>query len=231
MSIVRASAPEQQGYPERNMPYRSQEEIAIRQGVEDWLRAKHKSARVVHELVVGRGDARADVAAIGTDHFVATEIKSSYDSTSRLMQQACLFRLVAPELWIVAAEKHVEDTDLVRYLMPSVGVARAKYKLVPRDPKKMWSEKDATNVEIEVLHPAKPFKPHPSSMLQLLWVNELWNEASRHRLVMTPSSRPGTHGFLVNKMLKLDPHEQMASVCRQLRARQAQWRADPPISY
>lgn len=199
----------------------------MRDALEQWARVKWPRARIVHELVVGRGDARADLAVIDVDHFVAIEIKSDSDSTTRLLHQAAMFRLVAPELWIVTCERYGDDAELVRFLMPTIGTARIKFRHRPGTEKHYQPE--IIGAEVEVTGRATPFTPHAKSMLQLLWVAELHAEARHHRVVATPSSRPGTHGFLVNKMLELDHDEQVRAVCRQLRQRQAQWRADPPM--
>jgi hypothetical protein len=39
----------------------------------------------------------------------------------------------------------------------------------------------------------------------------------------------GMHARLVEAMLRLGPAERLAAVCRQMRARDALWRADPPV--
>jgi hypothetical protein len=70
-------------------------------------------------------------------------------------------------------------------------------------------------------------EPHPRMALGLLWVNELWAEAERHRLIQG-KPRP-THVYLVGLLRKkLSPEEITTSVCRQLLGRDAFWRADPP---
>jgi hypothetical protein len=51
-------------------------------------------------------------------------------------------------------------------------------------------------------------------------------EAVRHRVWQ---GKYGTSAKLVSALLKLSHHEQVAAVCRQLRGRDALWRADPPI--
>jgi hypothetical protein len=215
MTLVHASEQFRQPPPEKR--YRSRQELDMRDRLETWARVCWPGARVVHELVVGRGEARADMAVIDVASFVAMEIKSDFDSASRLMAQVCMFRLVCPELYLVTGKRFSDDADLVRYLIPSVG----HIKIETDGP-------GSSDVPV-VTGIASRFEPHPKTMLQLLWVNELWNEATRHALVQTSSAKPGTHAFLVDKLLKLTPDEQMRSVCRQLRARKAYWRADPPI--
>jgi hypothetical protein len=71
------------------------------------------------------------------------------------------------------------------------------------------------------------FRPEPEAMLSLLWVGELAEEVQRFRLGGTDKA---PHRVLVARMLRLTAAEQLAAVCRQLRARDAVWRADPPIN-
>lgn len=159
------------------------------------------------------------VAFVSPDHLVAVEIKSEYDDTSRLMNQAGMFRLAVPELWIVAPHRHTKDVELIRYLMPSIGSALSDrdrpYGPLPSE------------FELEDIHPAAPFQPVPEACLSLLWVAELHAEASRARVIRGAARR--SHGALVAAMLTLTWPEHLAAVCRQIRARNAFWRADPPI--
>jgi hypothetical protein len=55
---------------------------------------------------------------------------------------------------------------------------------------------------------------------------ELYAEAVRFRVC---GAKAPTHAKLVSYLERLTPKEQLAAVCRQLRARSALWRADPPI--
>lgn len=207
-------------------PYRSTAELALRDAVERWGRSRWPDARVVHELVMDRGTVRADMAFVSPDHLVAIEIKSEYDDTSRLIHQAGMYRLAAPEVWIVAPARHAADVDLVGYLIPSLGLAKTdkdrvtggEYVLGP----------PPTQFEIEAAREPTPFAPVPRCALSLLWVAELADEARRARLLA--GGRPPTHANLVALLIdKLSSAEITTAVCRQLRARQAFWRADPPI--
>ena len=104
---------------------RSADEIAIRDAVEAWGRERWPDARIFHELAVDRGTSRCDVAFVTPGHIASIEIKSAYDVTARLLQQVSLFRLATPEVWVVTASKHRRDVSLIRYLLPTVGVAVA----------------------------------------------------------------------------------------------------------
>lgn len=203
--------------------YRSDQELAMRDALEGWCRSRWPDARLVHELVMGRGVVRADLAAVSPGHLAAFEIKSEYDDTSRLMHQVGMFRLAVPELWIVTAARHAEDAKALHYLLPSVGV------LLVTGAGEGRGKIDRTAVVIEVIAEATPFAPLAKAMLSLLWVAELAAEATRSRLIQCAPSKPPTHSRLVEAVLKLTPGEQMEVVCRQLRGREMMWRADPPV--
>lgn len=191
----------------------------MREAIEAWGRAKWPAARVVHELVMDRGSVRADMAFVSPDHLVAVEIKSEFDDTTRLLQQAGMFRLAVPELWIASPHRHTKDTDLIRYLMPSIGVA-----LTDRD--RQIGPLPA-EFKVEDVHQAAPFQPWAEATLALLWRSELCAEAQRHNLVQNANRL--THAQLLSRMLRLTWPEQLAAVCRQLRGREAFWRSDPPV--
>lgn len=221
MGMIRETTPDASARREDTRRiYRSEAELKMRDGVERWGRAKWPKARVVHELVMDRGTVRCDVAFVSPDHLVAVEIKSEHDDTSRLLNQAGMFRLSVPEIWIASPHRHVKDAELIRYLMPSVGVA-----LTDRD-RAMGQLPDEFN--IDEVHQPTPFKPWPEAMLALLWVAELHEEAERYRLIQGSKGRIN-HSSLIAKMLTLTWPEQLEAVCRQLRGRAAFWRADPPI--
>lgn len=215
MAIVRiAKSLEDQIQPSA-MKNRSSHELAMREALEPWGRARWPDCRVVHELVVGHGTCRADMAFVSPSHLVAIEIKSQHDYADRLFQQACMFSLAAPEVWICVHHRHIEDAQIVRHLMPHLGLI--EYKHLPGE-----------EPVLEVLHAAKKRRPHYQMLMGLLWSAELVDEAIRFRLIQSRS------GWTIIKMLailkKLTPEEQMAAVCRQLRGRDAFWRADPPLA-
>lgn len=197
--------------------FRSNDELGMRDAVDVWGRARWPAARVVHELVMARGSVRADMAFIEPDHLVSIEIKSVWDYTDRLINQACMFRLATPETWIVVDQKHLRDADLVHYLLPSIGVAVAR-----RD-----GEKGPFQIEVHRPH-ATFYLPNQEAMLSLLWVAELRAEAGLRGL--SPTQKMG-HAALVKLLLRLPAEERMEAVCRQLRARDALWRADPPVHF
>jgi hypothetical protein len=102
--MIREITPDAQGnYAGNKRPiYRSDNELKMREAVEAWGRPRWPNARVVHELVMGRGAVRADVAFITPNHIAVVEIKSDRDDTDRLLHQAGMFRAAVPELWIAS---------------------------------------------------------------------------------------------------------------------------------
>jgi len=215
MSLITETVPFDQAAPPTRR-YRSNDELEMRAAVERWGRERWPEARQVHELVMNRGSVRADMAIIGTDHFVSVEIKSEYDSTERLMNQSGMFRLASPELWLVMHQRHLRDADLIRYLIPSIGVVQA-----------VREKPYGGSFQIEVVHEAQRYDPLPVALLSLLWVAELHDEAVRRRLW---SGKAPTHAKLTALLERsLNRSEQIEAVCRQLRAREALWRADPRI--
>lgn len=208
--------------------YRSRDELSIRVALEAWGRTRWPQARQVHELVMGRGDARADMAFVSPDDLVVVEIKSIYDTAQRMIHQCGMFSLGAPEVWICADPRHDGDVGLLRHLLPGLGHIVAT-RVHAGDPVQGRAADHAFTVALEVV--AEPVRraPHPDALLSLCWVAELADMARRHRLIQ--GGRPPTHGALV-KMLrdKISAAVQLRDVCRALRQRQAFWRADPPVS-
>lgn len=204
---------------------RSFDELVIRRAVEEWGRPRWPESRLVHELVVGRGHCRADMAFIEVDHLAAIEIKSGHDSTDRLMMQAAHFSLAGPEVWLVVDSRHIEDAHMVRFLMPWLGLVEAKVQF----PVEYDQRRDIGKwiCELNVLYTAQYHEPLPKVRLGICWRDELYAEAQNYNL--QPGSR-ATHRWLVEAMAKrLTKKEQITAVCRQLRARDAFWRADPAI--
>ena len=200
-------------------------ELSMREKIEEFSRERVPGCRVVHELVIGEGKTRADIAAIGTDHIAAFELKGAGDSTVRLLHQIGVFQLGVPEVWMCVTSKQYEDAELVRYLMPSVGLIR--FDNVSHN---NWGrEPENTEAVMEIVHKPKPFQPHPEVMLRILWRDELaW--ACNHSRCFSAKSN-STRPTMVRAMLDaLEPDEILRLVCAALRGRDALWRADAPIA-
>jgi hypothetical protein len=102
--------------------YAAKSELALRAGLEDVLRERHPGARIVHELVMGAREVRADVVAIDTGHIAAVEVKGAYDNMTCLMHQVGMFKLCVPDVWMCVEKDLYEDAKLIRHLLPSVGL-------------------------------------------------------------------------------------------------------------
>lgn len=197
----------------------SDQEAEIRDLVEAWGRERWPGARVCHELTMGHGACRADIAFIGEKHFATVEIKSGHDSVERLLTQMAWFRLTSPETWVIAASDHAQSVDLVRYLLPTIGVADAVLQ---------GERRLAVPVRIDVRAEHTAFAPDLESMAHVLWADELHSECRFHRLWQ--GGKPPTTRSAVRLLVDaLSRDELTRAVCRRLRARDAVWRADPPI--
>lgn len=194
--------------------YRSKRELRMREVVDGWLRERTSGARIVHELVIGRGESRIDMAAIEPARIVAVEIKSHYDVTDRMLNQISFATLACGEAWIVteAGDEHQKRAvELLLYLLPSVG----------------WAEIGRDD-SLAVRNEAAARAPHPWLESALCWVAELTAAAVAARLYQ-PGRKPPTHTFLTSLWQQQDAAERTAAICAQLRARDAFWRADPVI--
>ena len=98
-------------------------ELRLRNAVESFLRARFPDARLCHEMVMGERQVRADVVAVAPNHIAAVEVKGEADSVVRLLHQVGMYQLCVPEVWIITSKgQHNRAAELIRYLMPSVGV-------------------------------------------------------------------------------------------------------------
>jgi hypothetical protein len=116
--------------------------------------AHDPTARIVDEVGVHEGRGRVDVAVIN-GHLHGYEIKSEFDSLTRLPQQLVLFGSVFEYLWLVIAPKHL--TRVVRTSPDWVGVMVA----TDGDP------------DLELRRPAGPTASwNPLAMASLMWRDE-----------------------------------------------------------
>lgn len=202
--------------------FASRAELALRNALEAFCRERWRSARVVHEIVMGEGRVRADVAAIDTAHIAAFEVKGEYDNTTRLLHQVGMYQLCVPEVWMVVATGHAEDAHLIRHLLPSVGLlvgagmsARRSYEF------------DGKDFGLVVEAEAAPRPPVPQMMLEMCWANELAGICDR---TMTSRGKKPTRPAMIKALLDLPVAQLQAEVCAALRGRDALWRADAPIA-
>lgn len=200
--------------------YAAKSELSLRAGLESFCRERWTDARIVHEIVMGEGRVRADVAAIGPAHIAAFEVKGEYDDTTRLMHQVGMYQLCVPEVWMVVPEKHGKDAQHINYLLPSVGLLMAD-GMGSRN----WGD-DEKPVTLKVWAEAKPRPPVLELTLRLLWAQEMRGACSALRI---GHSQKSTREHMVKGLLQIEPDLLFAQICTQLRSRDALWRADEPI--
>lgn len=70
--------------------------------------SENRSARVVNELQLARGEARVDVALI-SDALYGYEIKSASDNLARLPHQQAVYNKIFERMILVADERHVQE--------------------------------------------------------------------------------------------------------------------------
>lgn len=220
---------------------RSFDEQEIRNAVVSRLRQLMPGARIVHELnVAGQGTNRIDVAAIGTEHIVAVEIKSRKDVLKRLEEQWKAFNEVCHFVIVAAHEKHFADFREKYWSDDHPPERRLNHPLFfdkwahvfhvwqyPMPPEEARSRyrPDGTSWTFERLHHLDKI-PRATSMLEMLWAAELQAECRRH---LISCSQRSTRGVMVRDLAwNLTGKEITHAVCRQLRQR-AFAEADAPI--
>ncbi|MBS0258361.1 MAG: hypothetical protein JSR13_11685 [Proteobacteria bacterium] len=220
---------------------RSFDEQEIRNAVVIRLRELMPGARIVHELnVAGQGTNRIDVAAIGTEHIVAVEIKSRKDVLKRLDEQWKAFNEVAHFVIVAAHEKHFADYREAywRDEVPSerhlnhplfFGKWLSAFRVWPYP---MPAPDGKGRIRLDGSHwffdRYKHLEriPRATAMLNMLWATELQAECRRHSV--SCSSRSTRPEMIRTLAWNLTGKEITHAVCRQLRQR-AFAEADAPI--
>jgi hypothetical protein len=195
---------------------RSPEELAMRDAVEAWGRQRWPDARVVHELVTG--ECRIDMAFVRPDHLIGVEIKSSKDTLDRLEAQLATFTRSLPEVWLAMAPRW-RDAGWSFFRHPG------RYMPVVVD---LDAVEPIPHVQMTWGTTARPDRGITADMLHLLWLNEMLSIAVRRGLHNGKgrSTRDGLRWLLARA---LTGDEIVSEVCRELRSRDAFWRADPPV--
>lgn len=198
-------------------------ELALRNAMEDLMRQRMPEARMCHEMVMGARAVRADLVAVAPAHIAAIEVKGAYDDTSRLLHQIGMYQLCVPEVWMVVDAKHHADAALIRHLLPSVGLIAADGTThLSYD----WSSEERP-VSIDVVAEPEPRSPVPEMALEMLWAEELRSACSHLRVsVGSKATRPAMIKAIADVS---SPAEIQVAVCRELRGRDALWRADAPV--
>lgn len=160
---------------------------------------RDESTRIVHELALRQGTARADLAVI-TDRIDAYEIKSAHDDMRRLAGQAPYYGEVFDSVTIVTAPRHLAAVH--GSVPPWWGIAVA--------------HTSTQTVDIARTSRCNP-SPSPEALVRLLRLDET-AQLIAERVGGTPI---GTRLELWSKLLRLvEADELRAAVCRLLRERQ-----------
>lgn len=172
------------------------------------LRVLMPDARIVHELNVETGKCRVDLAAVAPDRLVFVEIKSRKDTLDRLPNQCRVFKPACHRLVVAYASERWDVGAIYRATNYGCDV---------------WPEDGAARWDLgSCFHP-----PNTSAMLNLLWRDELWHEATRAGL--QPHKRDSRSPLMNRLWNGLTGAEVVAAVCRQLRGRPMA-EGDPPIA-
>lgn len=203
--------------------YAGRAELALRNSLEKFCRERWPEARICHEMMMGERKVRADVVAIDPARIAAFEVKGEYDDTVRLLHQVGMYQLCVEEVWmVVPVGRHAEDARILRHLLPSVGLL-----VGAGTSQKNYYEFDGKDFDLVVEAEAQPRPPHTEMMLEMLWAAELRGCCGRQHICL---SKKPTRPEMIAKLLELPPFTLQVEVCTELRARDALWRADPPMS-
>lgn len=203
--------------------YAARAELALRNALEAFCRERWPEARICHEMMMGERKVRADVVAIDPSYIAAFEVKGQYDDTTRLLHQVGMYQLCVPEVWmVVPTGQHAEDARILRHLLPSVGLL-----VGAGQSKANYYEFDGKDFGLTVEAEPQPRAIHVEMMLEMLWAAELVGACNRQRISL--GKRP-TRPQMIKDLLTLPVETLQREVCTELRARDAMWRADPPIA-
>lgn len=203
--------------------FASKSELVLRNALEAFCRTRWPGARVVHEIVMGAGRVRADLAALDEAHIAAFEVKGAYDETVRLLHQVGMYQLCVPEVWMVVAQGHEADAKLIRHLLPSVGLLVGAGKSGGYHYDTAFDDGIGLTVEAE----AVPRPVVPEMMLEMLWAAELRDVCDRTR---TATGKKPTRPGMIKALLDLPIDTLQRETCTALRGRDALWRADAPVT-
>jgi hypothetical protein len=152
---------------------------------------------------------------------VGIEIKSDKDrlddkGAERLKRQIRTFAAHLPEFWLAIGpqwlERDNESTYRLRWSAPNCMVVDLG---APVQVQTRWGKRGTEHRYIT------------AETLEILWRNELLRICVRNRLYQGNKGRMDLFRSLIAR--KLTGDQIIEEVCRELRARDAQWKADPPI--
>jgi hypothetical protein len=181
--------------------------MRMRDLLEEWGRKRWPDARVIHELKIE--PCRCDIAFVLPNDLILVEIKSSKDSLDRLPKQMEVFRQHATRVYLAIAKKWEDHKDI-----------KWGYNAMVVDAESGCVEKSIFQLEKKIWRSY-------TTMLDLLWAEEARQIAIRHRLDVTKRSPLSYTTSLLAGMLT--GNQIVAEVCRELRSRPTNHKADKPI--
>lgn len=217
----------------------STEEERIRGAVEAELRLRFPDARIVHELMLEQGGRRIDLAAVTADRLIVAEVKSEKDVLERLAGQVADAVLVAQEVWVVVAVEHGAEIAAAQSEWTTVnlrepgpyGATTASFANPQHIPQlrhcHRFMEADGrliTPCSADWGSPYWPPEPAATSMLNMLWANELRTVCGAHRITEGSTRQK----MIVEAVELMTGREVRRAVCAALRARPFP-RADAPV--
>lgn len=188
---------------------RSSEELQMRELVETWGRKRWPGARVMHEINVSQ--CRLDLAFVTETNLIGVEIKSSKDNLDRLEKQMRVFGAHIPLLYLALAPKweNVSHSHRLNVVVEETnGVKPGVYE-------RGWGRHTEMNWRCY------------TKMLDILWAGELREIGHRHRFDF--GSRARMSDMLPVIAAKLTGEQIVAEVCRELRSRPTNHKADPQV--
>lgn len=206
---------------------RSSAEQEIRDTLVDFCRTNLPRHRLIHELNTnGTGSRRVDLAAIGHQEIITWEIKSERDKLDRLKDQWNAFDACSHHSFVIAHRKWFTEKEV----SPGHQVLEPHEKLKDLKSWNLWAypqpEGRHSNYQWRVERWDAGFQPRASAMLSLLWRDELFEECSRHNILV---GKRATITTMIKEMCWLMKGREVAeAVCRQLRARPFA-EADQPV--
>lgn len=195
-------------------PFISQSERVIRDAAVVRSRQLWPNGRIIHELNIDQGEARADLAVVTPSRLILIEIKSERDKLHRLGHQLRHFGPVSHAVIVAAHQRWCIGSKLpnecVRTIIDYAGAGH------------LWRHPQVASW----VAPAQWSVPWHWRMLTLLWLDELRAIAARLNLQRVQSS---TAGEMARSLaLQMAGRDAEAAVCQALRQRKFN-EADPPI--
>ena len=217
---------------------RSAEEGAMRALCIAELRKRYPDARIIQELPLRYSSNRIDLAAVTPDKIVSLEIKSSRDVADRLEDQIRAFIPVSHRIivalapcWLPKPEYRTERRRFgTAYLVNNETPAQAALRRIGAPMMiETWTcchEAGISGNDREWA--CRDSYPWPVKMLDVLWVSELKEIATRHRVSVDKRT---PHLKLVAACCDvMTSREIVTAVCRALRGRDAFDKlSDPPV--